>query len=156
MASSVRTRTLRSAMRTKQSITKKMDVPAERAWDAIRRFGRLDVWVPSMAACSVDGDGVGARRHLTLDGGLGEISDELVDLVDEERRLTYRRTASPFPVTSYVGTVEVFRSFDALAVVVWTVDFDSAPEVGEGVAALLEDAIAAGLDGMESDLCQVD
>jgi len=35
---------------------------------------------------------------------------------------------------------------------VWTIDFESAEEASEGVAALLEDAIAAGLDGMETDL----
>jgi hypothetical protein len=139
-------------MRTQQTITKKMAVPAERAWDAVRQFGRLDVWFPSMAACRIDGAGVGARRHLTLDGGLGEITDRLVAVDDDGWRLTYERTTSPFPVTSYIGNVEVFRSFDSLAVVVWTIDFESAPEVAKGVAALLEDAIAAGLDGMETDL----
>jgi hypothetical protein len=55
-------------------------------------------------------------------------------------------------VTSYIGNVEVFSSFDSLAVVVWTIDFESELEVSEGVAALLRDAIAAGLDGMEADL----
>ena len=139
-------------MLTKQTITKKMDVPADRAWAAVRQFGRLDVWFPSMAACRIEGDGVGALRFLTLEGGLGEIADRLLAVDDEGRRLTYERTESPFPVTSYVGTVEVFRSFDSLAVVVWTIDFESAAEDGEGVAALLEDAIAAGLEGMETDL----
>jgi hypothetical protein len=139
-------------MQTKQTITKKMSVPAGDAWRAIRQFGRLDVWFPSMAACLIEGEGVGAVRHLTLDGGLGEITDHLQSIDDEDRRLTYRRTESPFPVTSYVGTVEVFQSFDALAVVVWTVDFESAPDVSDLVAELLRDGIAAGLDGMEADL----
>jgi len=139
-------------MQTKQAITKKMNVPADEAWQAIRQFGRLDVWFPSMAACRIEGDGVGAVRYLTLDGGLGDITDHLLSLDDEERRLTYRRTESPFPVTSYVGTVEVVRSFDSLAVIVWTVDFESTPDVSELVAELLRDAIAAGLDGMEADL----
>ncbi|MGO8871633.1 MAG: SRPBCC family protein [Acidimicrobiales bacterium] len=139
-------------MQTKQTITKKMDVPADKAWDAIRQFGRLDVWFPSMAECRIEGDGIGAFRYLTLDGGLGNITDRLVAIDDDEHRLTYERTESPFPVTSYIGNVEVFGSFDSLAVVVWTIDFESAPEVSEVVAALLKDAIAAGLDGMENDL----
>jgi Polyketide cyclase / dehydrase and lipid transport len=129
-----------------------LNVPAREAWQAIKQFGRLEVWFPSMAACRIEGDGVGAVRHLTLDGGLGEITDHLSSIDDEGRRSTYRRTESPFPVTSYVGNVEVFRSFDSMAVIVWTVDFESAPDVSEIVAELLSDAIAAGLDGMEADL----
>jgi hypothetical protein len=139
-------------MLTKQVITKKMDVPADQAWDAIRQFGRLNVWFPSMAECRIEGDGIGAWRYLTLDGGLGAITDHLVALSEDGHRLTYERTESPFPVTSYIGNVEVFSSFDSLAVVVWTIDFESEPDVSEFVAGILKDAIAAGLDGMETDL----
>ena len=139
-------------MQTKQTITKKMNVPAEQAWDAIRQFGRLDVWFPSMAECKIEGEGIGAIRSLTLDGGLGSIKDRLVALDEDNHRLTYERTESPFPVTSYLGNVEVFDSFDSQAVVVWTIDFESEPEMSEPVAAILKDAIAAGLDGMETDL----
>src|SRR5664279_3707323 len=148
----IRRSEVRSTMQTKQTISKKMDVPADKAWDAIKRFGRLDVWFPTMAECKIDGEGVGAIRFLTLDGGLGNITDRLVGLDEAGYRLTYERTESPFPVSSYVGNVEVFASFDSLAVVVWTVDFESEPELSEPVAAILKDAIAAGLDGMEADL----
>ncbi|HEY2213835.1 MAG TPA: SRPBCC family protein [Acidimicrobiales bacterium] len=139
-------------MLTKQTITKKMEVPANQAWIAIRNFGRLDVWFPSMAGCRIEGEGIGAIRYLTLDGGLGSITDHLIALNESQRRLTYERTESPFPVTSYVGNVEVFESFDGLAIVVWTIDFESEPDVSEFVATILKDAIGAGLDGMEVDL----
>jgi hypothetical protein len=129
-----------------------MRVPADRAWDAIRQFGRLDVWFPSMIECRIEGVGACAWPYLTLDGRLGSITDRLVALYEDDRRLTYERTESPFPVTSYIGNVEVFSSFDSLAVVAWTIDFESRLEVSEAVAALLKDAIADGLDGMETDL----
>ena len=70
-------------MQTKQTITKKMAVPADRAWDAIRQFGRLDVWFPSMIECRIEGEGAGAWRYLTLDGGLGSITDRLVALYED-------------------------------------------------------------------------
>ena len=143
---------VRSNVQTKQTITKKMDVPAGRAWAAIGEFGHLDVWFPSMVECRIEGEGVGAIRYLTLDGGLGSITDHLVALSEDGRHLTYERTESPFPVTSYTGHVEVFESFDGWAVVVWTIDFESEPEMSEPVAALLKDAISAGLDGMETHL----
>ena len=46
-------------VQTKETITKKMSVPADRAWNAIRQFGRLDVWFPSLIECRIEGEGVG-------------------------------------------------------------------------------------------------
>jgi hypothetical protein len=53
------------------------------------------------------------------------------------------RSADPLDDTALTSLVRV---------VVWTIDFESAPEVSEVVASILKDAIAAGLDGMEFDL----
>jgi len=139
---------------TKVSITKKLSVPCDRAWQAIARFGRLDVWFPNMATCEVEGDGVGAHRHMTLAGG-GEITDCILAIDAAGRRLTYQRVRSPFPVTSYRGTVEVFESFDGMAVVVWTVDFESEQASSELVAKALRAGIGAGIDGMERDLANL-
>jgi uncharacterized protein YndB with AHSA1/START domain len=138
-------------MLTKALIARKMNVPAGRAWDALTAFGRLDVWFPSLATCKVEGGGVGAHRHMTIEGG-GEIVDRLVSIDPGKRRLVYNRIKSPFPVSSYIGTVEVFTSFDGSAVVVWTVDFESEPEHGPPVAARLEASIGAGVAGMAADL----
>ncbi|WP_228720015.1 SRPBCC family protein [Methylococcus geothermalis] len=60
---------------------------------------------------------------------------------------------SPFPVTYYKGSVEVFRSYDGLGVLVWTIDFESQPEDAASVAELVRSAISDGIDGMEKDLC---
>src|SRR5262245_51557286 len=46
-----------------------------------------------------------------------------------------RMVRSPFPVSSYIGTVEVFESFDSMTVVVWTVEFESTPEQSASVRA---------------------
>ena len=138
-------------MLTKMTIAKKMAVPGDTAWEAIRKIGRLDVWFPSIATCRVEGHGVGAHRYMTLKRG-GDITDRVIEIDSTKRRLTYQRIRSPFPVTSYTGTVEVFESFDARAVVVWTVDFESDPKDSEAVAQALRTGIGAGVDGMEIDL----
>lgn len=64
----------------------------------------------------------------------------------------YESIRSPFPISSYLGTVEVFSSYDGLGVVAWTVDFESEPEMSGPVAALLEGAIGGGVEGMDTDL----
>ena len=94
------------------------------------------MWFPSMAECRIEGEGIGVFRHLTLDGGLGNITDRLVAMDEDGHRVTYERTESPFPVTSYIGKGRSVRFIDSLAVVVWTIDFESAPEVSDVVAAI--------------------
>jgi hypothetical protein len=136
---------------TKVTIAKKMAVSSDTAWQAIRTIGRLDVWFPSIATCRVEGDGIGAHRYMTLRRG-GDITDRVLDINPTRRQLTYQRIRSPFPVTSYRGVVEVFESFDSRAIVVWTVDFESAPEDRAAVAEALKTGIGAGVDGMEEDL----
>jgi hypothetical protein len=136
---------------TRVTISKKMSVPSDKAWKAVGRIGRLDVWFPTIASCRVEGEGVGAERHMTLRRG-GRITDRIVAVDPKQRRLSYQRILSPFPVSSYTGTVEVFASFDALAVVVWTIDFESDPKDSQSVAETLRAGISAGIDGMEKDL----
>lgn len=138
-------------MMTKQPIVKKLNVPAEVVWAAIRNIGRLDVWFPFIETCRVEGAGAGALRYMTIAGG-GDIKDTIEEVDDRSMRLIYLRPLSPFPVTYYKGTVEVFKSYDGLGVVVWTIDFESAPETSASVAELVKGAISEGMEGMEKDL----
>ena len=47
--------------------------------------------------------------------------------------------------------MEVFESFDSLAIIVWTVDFESKPQDSEMPAELLKVGIGGGLEGMEQE-----
>ena len=141
----------RDMMQTKTTVARKMTVPAAKVWDAVARFGRLEVWFPTISTCVVEGSGVGAVRRMDSTRG-GKIVDHIVDIQPEKMRLIYERVQSPFPVTSYRGTVEVFESFDGIGVVVWTIDFESTPENSPTVNAQLEAGIGAGIEGMKTDL----
>lgn len=137
-------------MLTKQPITKKLNTSAAKAWEAIRNIEGLDRWFPIIDSCQVEGSGVGAQRHMTLEAG--PITD-LIEVIDDARkRFVYLRTASPFPVTHYRGTVEIFESYDGQAVLAWTVEFESKPQDSEALAALVKSAISDGIDGMEREL----
>ncbi len=139
-------------MTTKQPITKKLNVPADVVWEAIRKIGRLEVWFPIIETCRVEGSGPGALRYMTLAGGGGDMQDTIEEIDERNMRLVYLRPVSPFPVTYYRGTVEVFRSYDGLGVVVWTIEFESQPADAASVAEIVYTAISAGIDGMEKDL----
>lgn len=139
-------------MTHKQPITKKLNVPADIVWQAIRNIGKLDVWFSIIETCRVEGDGVGALRYMMIANNGGEIKDTIEEIDDSKMRLVYLRPVSPFPVTYYQGTVEVFASYDGLGIVVWTIEFESKPEDAASVAELVYEAISAGLEGMEKDL----
>ena len=136
---------------TKQPIVKKLNVPADTVWAAIRKIGKLDVWFPIIETCRVEGEGAGASRYMTIAGG-GDIKDTIEEIDVASMKLVYLRPISPFPVTYYKGTVEVFKSYDGLGVVAWTIDFESAPENSAAVAELVRGAISDGIDGMEKYL----
>lgn len=139
-------------MRTKQPIVKKLNVSADQAWEAISRVGGLDVWFPIIETCTVEGHGPGAVRKMTIVDAGGAIMDRIEELDPARRRLVYLRPVSPFPVSYYRGTVEVFESYDGLAVVVWTIDFESKSKDAQVVADLVKRAISDGIDGMNKDL----
>jgi Polyketide cyclase / dehydrase and lipid transport len=139
-------------MMNKQPITKKLNVPADVVWQAIRKIGRLDVWFPFIETCRVEGEGQGALRYMTIANNGGNIKDSIEEIDETNRRLVYLRPVSPFPVTYYKGTVEVFTSYDGLGIVAWTIDFESKPEDRASVLELVQGAISVGLDGMETDL----
>jgi hypothetical protein len=112
----------------------------------------LEVWFPSIETCRVEGEGVGARRFLSFVNKGGDVEDHIVEIDSAARRVVYQRVEHPFPVASYRGTVEVFQSFDDLAAVVWTVDFESTEENSAAVKDALETGIGDALKGMEADL----
>jgi uncharacterized protein YndB with AHSA1/START domain len=138
-------------VKTKTTITRKITVSAARTWKAIEGIGGLDVWFPSITSCTVEGSGIGAIRRMDSVRG-GKIVDRIVDIQQAEMRLVYQRIKSPFAVSSYRGTVEVFESFDGLGVLAWTIDFESTPENAPIVNGQLEAGIGAGVEGMKADL----
>ena len=67
-------------MTNKEPITKKLNVPADVVWQAIREIGRLDVWFPIIESCRVEGEGQGALRHMAIVNGGGEIKDIIKEI----------------------------------------------------------------------------
>ncbi|CAL1240907.1 SRPBCC family protein [Candidatus Methylocalor cossyra] len=132
-------------------VTKVIKVPADRVWTAISGIGGLERWFPVIARCRVEGEGVGAVRVLELTGG-GEIRDRIERIDHGARRFHYLRTDHPFPVTRYVGTVEVGDGGDGQAEVAWSVEIDVTAEARDEMVGFLKGALSDGIDGIERDL----
>ncbi|MGH8502938.1 MAG: SRPBCC family protein [Gammaproteobacteria bacterium] len=95
--------------RTYQSIV--INVPVDRAWQAVRNFHELS-WAPDViqeckAVGDKQGDQIGARRRLN-----GAFLETLVELNDKDHRLGYRIEDGPSPVSkgevqNYYGLVQL-------------------------------------------------
>lgn len=133
------------------TVTKIIDAPSDKVWAAIRSIGGLDRWFPVINSCRVEGEGVGAVRILGLADG-GEMRDRLLEIDDAERRVRYQRFQSPFPVESYIGTVEVREKLDRRSEVSWNVQIEVAADKVDDLAAFLETALSDGIDGLERDI----
>jgi uncharacterized protein YndB with AHSA1/START domain len=127
--------------------------PPERIWAAVRAIDGLDRWFPVIATCKVEGTGVGAMRVMGLEGG-GELHDRIEEIDESARRLRYLRVVHPFPVTRYLGTVEVLAQGPGSAELRWTIDMEVEPADREATAAFLFQAISDGVAGMAGELEQ--
>jgi len=135
------------------NVTKIIAVHADRAWSAIRGIGGLERWFPIIDDSTVFGAGEGATRVMTLTDG-AKIKDR-IDLIDDQHQcLRYTRTESPFPVQSYVGTVEIRRINEADTELSWTLEIDVQEAQRDALVELLRNALTEGILGLERDMQQ--
>ena len=133
------------------TVNRIMPLPVAQVWAAIAQIDGLERWFPVIAACRVDGSGVGAIRILTLAAG-GDMRDR-IELIDHEcRRFRYERIESPFPVSQYLGTVDVGVADNGGSVVNWTVEIEVAEAQAKELTAFLRQALTDGVAGLERDL----
>jgi uncharacterized protein YndB with AHSA1/START domain len=138
-------------MRALVNVTKIVDVSSDSVWAAISAIAGLDRWFPVIASCHVEGAGVGAVRVMELEGG-GKIVDRVTEIDPQQRRFRYERTESPFPVSLYLGTVQLRDAGEGRTEVSWIVEMEVDAEKRQGVAEFIHEALSGGISGLEKDL----
>ncbi len=107
-------------------------------WKKLADFGGLASWMPGVASCDTEGDGVGAVRKLAM--GPVEVVERLENFDDAGRSLSYSIIEGPMPVQNYLATISVRETGADACHVDWTASFD----LPDG---LTEEQIAPGLQG---------
>ncbi len=96
-------------------------IPASQIWDMIGQFNGLADWHPGIVKSELEEGGT--RRRLTLEGGGGEIVEQL-EAHDESGRLySYSILESPLPIKGYAATIKVSENEGGGCTVEWSSDF---------------------------------
>jgi len=117
-----------------------IDVPADAIWQVISDFGAAGQYLAGVVNCTVDGEGVGARRTLTSADG-NTIVERLETFDGVAHRLSYALlTDTPF--RNCVTTMTVRELGQSRADLGWSATFDADGLQAEEARELLEDALA--------------
>ncbi len=123
--------------------------PADTVWRTVRDFGAIDEYVPPIAHAELSGEGVGAKRTLTLDDG-ARVVERLDALDDGARTLRYSIVDAPLPIEGYTSTLSVEPIDDTSCRVTWASEFDVVDAPSEEVEATFGQLYAAGLEGLKN------
>jgi hypothetical protein len=106
--------------------------PAE-VWALLANFGETQ-WIPMADKVTLEGEGVGMRRLLHMEGA--EPIIEQLDAIDHDQRvLTYSIENNPLPTSSYQAVCSVAADGDG-TLIEWVVTFEPIGDEGD-VAAMI-------------------
>jgi hypothetical protein len=128
-------------------VVETVDAPAGAVWGLLSDFGGIAKFGgDAIEGCTVEGDGVGAVRTLTVMGG-ATIRERLEALDEGTRTFSYSIIGeSPLPVRDYLATVQV-RDEGSGCVVEWASSFEpvGAPEAAVGLIRGVYDQAISGI-----------
>lgn len=135
---------------TKVSVSKQINVPAKKAWDALSSFRGIENYSP-IASSTTSGQGSGAIRTCVMPDG-AKISEILNFAEDSKMEMQYIITDGPFPVTNYVSDVKVSEVDASNSNITWECEFESSTEVQEEMKGLFGDFYNVIIQDLEKHL----
>jgi hypothetical protein len=126
---------------THASCTTSIYIPADAIWRVISDFGAASQYLAGVVNCTVEGQGIGARRTLTSADG-STIVERLETLDGVARRLSYALlTDTPF--RNCLTTMMVRELGQSRAELEWSATFEADGLPAEEARELLEATLAA-------------
>lgn len=134
-------------------VSESIAAPAAKVWELLGDFGGVTRWGgPMLQSCRVEGEGVGAVRHIGLPGG-AEVVERCEACDDAGRSLTYAIVGkSPIPVRNYRSTVTVVETGPSACRVDWTGSFEPEGVSEEQAQSLVRGVYTGGIAGVRKHL----
>ncbi len=118
-------------------------------WELVSDFGGLDEIMDGIDACTMEGEGVGAVRTLSMGGG--SVVESLDVLDHESMTLTYSIMEAPLPFEDYSATMVVGAEGDGSSLS-WTGSFLPAGVPAEEAEKLAGGIYEGGIAGFKKAL----
>jgi dCMP deaminase len=121
--------------------------PAEDVWALARDFNGLPRWVPGIVGSRLEGDGIGATRHLTIKWRGDQWAAEKLESFDERRfHMTYSIVDSTLPVKTYLSSFRLLPADDGKSCILdWSAEFEANNASAEEAKRFVAGAYRAGL-----------
>ena len=136
---------------TSTNVTESVAAAASDVWQIMSDFGGLE---PNemIAGCTLEGDGVGAVRTISLVAG-GEVIERLESQDDTALTFSYAIiNDSPLPVKNYLAKVEVSDSGDGSTTVSWSSTFEPSGAPENDVIELIQGIYKGGIQRVRDKL----
>ena len=131
-------------------VTERIPASADAVWGLLRDFGGVTRYSPQIESCTVEGEGVGAVRTLTLPGG-ASLKERLEAFDDDGRRLEYSITEGPLPLANYLATIQVTEDGRGCQIE-WSSTFQPKGIAEDQASGLVEGIYRGGIKGIKKTL----
>ena len=135
---------------TEVIISKTINVPAGKAWDALSSFRGIENYSP-IERSETQGAGAGATRTCYMPDGAA-IYEELNFTEEGSMEMQYKITEGPFPITGYVSDIKVSASGDDSCRITWGCEFESSKDDKEEMENLFGGFYNVIIDSLENYL----
>ena len=131
-------------------VVETVNASADQVWELFRDFGGITRFSQGIDSCTVEGEGLGAVRTITMGGGL-KLQERLEAFDDGGRTLSYAIIGDhPLPFDNYLSTVKVVDQGNACTVE-WSSSYD--PKGTEDQASgLIQGIYKGGIAGIKKTL----
>jgi hypothetical protein len=134
-------------------VEESVEAPASAVWELASDFGGVDKWAgPAILGCSVEGEGIGAVRTLSLPGG-ATLQEKLESFDEAARTLSYSIVdPSPLPLRGYLSTLHVAEDGPQRCRVEWSGRMEPAGASEEQVTGMIRGIYTGGIAGIRKAL----
>jgi hypothetical protein len=141
-----------SDQKLKVEVKDRIKAPAEAVWALVRDFGGVTKWNPPSAieGCSVEGDGIGAVRTLTLPGGAA-LQERLEAFDEGAMSMSYSFTGKLLlPLEDYYATMRVSPAGEGECDLEWSSSFGPGPMPEADAKSTVEGIYTGGIQALRS------
>jgi hypothetical protein len=132
-------------------VTDRIAAGADRVWDLVGDFGGIQRFSSAIESVSVQGEGVGAVRTLTMPGGLA-LQERLEARDGASRTLQYAIIGThPLPFDQYLSTIHLSEDGDGCQIE-WSSTFTPRAGAEAQAAGMVEGIYRSGIAGIKKAL----